>query len=656
MEDGKLLALAAALVYSVRYQVHSSDNIHALYTTKMQTRHQQKISNAIRDMRSKSTSHIDNALHSLQTRVGNCGELCNITLLLASHVDKNSLNISLDNQIYISKIETAQHAFCILHQSQNLASLQYKDFITNDLESLSQQKDLKNAVIIDPWIYKATKLSDYLKHIQHAKNFIADGYFNGQITSCGITNEITNTPEQLRINELQTVLDKFYLIYNTEYRFLTTGDNSNPFEQGRYLDEVQKTLDDNITLLNEMAIKEINQLEPFKSLTIDLWKITSDSSEESITKRNTVLDKLLNYHDAQSVFIKILEQSPYFFSELLKWIKDDQHKQLAINAFRAKNNHNSILLSIATSSPELLPTIFSFSNYVGQKFIMLQSIFITGFSISNFLWFNNEARNQLMNLFSEIDQATPILLKNLNCIDRDGWSGWMQIALQAPQHLNDFLQFVKTDEQKNNIINALCCINNNGWSGWMQIAQSTPEALETILGWVKDNNQKQEIINSLCYINDYFVNGFNQIATSAPKLLPMLLAWAEQTQQQHQIIETMIKLNNNYDSNLQKFAQFAPNQLVYFLNLAKDETQKAAIFDALFPYGYQNDTWQNIPKEAQNKLLEFGIYITPQDQFKQFNDDRLKNNTNQNKQESPKQPMLAQESKDNCAQSYPQSR
>jgi hypothetical protein len=571
-------------------------------------------------------------------------------------VDKNSLNIPLDNQIYISKIETAQHAFCILHQSQNLASLQYKDFIANDIENLSQQKDLKNAVIIDPWIYKATKLSDYLKHIQHAKNFIADGYFNGQITSCGITNEITNTPEQLRINELQTVLDKFYSIYNTEYQFLTTGDNSNPFEQGRYLDELQKTLDENIDLINEIAIKEINQLEPFKSLDVDLWQITSDLSEESIIKRNTLLDNLLQYHDASSVFIKILEQSPYFFSELLTWVKDDQHKKSVISAFCTINDYNSILLNIAISSPELLSNIFHFTDSEAQKINMFNAIFTLGFNLSDFLSFNNEARNQLIAFFSDNDQLTTQMLDKLNFIDQNGFSGWMQIAQQAPHNLNNFLNLIKTDEQKNNIINALCHINNNGFSGWMQLAQSAPRDLDHLLNLEKNSNQKQQIINSLCWINNNFFTGISQITFSAPHLLETILEWAEQTQQQNQIINCVTYVTNNQQSNLQNIVKFSPNQLIHFLNLAKTNQEKAWFFYAAFPNGYNNDTWQNIPKEAQNKLLEFGIYITPQDQFKQFNDDRLKNNTNQNKQESPKQPMLAQESKDNCAQSYPQSR
>ena len=117
----------------------------------------------------------------LRSQVGNCGELCNIAMVLSYNVtifDKKE-------NIYCSTLEFKEfdHAALLLHQDYSIiAGMKFYDtreYSYSGLNELSEKID--NAVIIDPWIYQITPLKHYQRHIQAAAEYNVQNRYASKI-------------------------------------------------------------------------------------------------------------------------------------------------------------------------------------------------------------------------------------------------------------------------------------------------------------------------------------------------------------------------------------------------------------------------------------------------------------------------------------------
>ncbi|RNC76754.1 hypothetical protein DA717_14150 [Piscirickettsiaceae bacterium NZ-RLO2] len=144
--------------------------------------------------------------------MGYCSEVSEVATYLGSMLDQ------LEEPVYLSAIGATGHEFCLIHQSYELHQQTKRDiFIADDFKSLSEKKELVNAIIADPWIYKASKLSDYQEHIKSAHDFVGPlvyRSFYGKIRTKGYSEELgTARPNTLLEKKL---LRDFNLAYQEE--------------------------------------------------------------------------------------------------------------------------------------------------------------------------------------------------------------------------------------------------------------------------------------------------------------------------------------------------------------------------------------------------------------------------------------------------------
>ena len=222
-------------------------------------------------------------------RCGNCGELSTLLAAIFSFLDPP---IEYKNEnIFISMLNlfnplnwNKSHTFCLLHQSEALHKEMLNNtdsrlFIASSLKGLlgiqNQQamqveadddifrifnykkiqsplnlKELSaNAVIVDPWIYKATKLSNfYEEHFTAAQEFGVESYYSDRHlvrTGCvpdDYSFKMSQNKGMLSDEKYKfdTAVFKLIELYNQIY-----GGNNYIKNNGRSLLDVRKSFDEN---------------------------------------------------------------------------------------------------------------------------------------------------------------------------------------------------------------------------------------------------------------------------------------------------------------------------------------------------------------------------------------------------------------------------
>ncbi|OAJ33381.1 hypothetical protein [Piscirickettsia salmonis] len=268
MNADQLLAIGAALVTAVRRNIKYSENLYLLAGNSFFDERYTKVF-FIREGINATSGKIDEqapsayAKRALDHRVGFCSELSEVSTFLGSMLNK------FEAPVYISVIKTPLHAFCLIHQSSSLHQKTKSNvYISDNIKELSEKTELENAIIVDAWIYKATKLSDYKSHINYAKEFEKrfdlEECFDGEIKTEGYS-EAFGRAQPIKIAEKRLLRD-FNLAYQEESRKLVTKETYST--QGRRRNSIDANL-----------IRDSKRWEQLKDLKLFIERITSKSSD-----------------------------------------------------------------------------------------------------------------------------------------------------------------------------------------------------------------------------------------------------------------------------------------------------------------------------------------------------------------------------------------
>ncbi|ODN41487.1 hypothetical protein [Piscirickettsia litoralis] len=244
MNPDELLAIGAALVWAVRRSIKYSENIKSLYSGDLyNSSFRRDRKTEINKLRTDYAQSDEYAVKALRTRVGLCAELSTVAVYLGKII---AVQIKHEQKVYISKVGTPKHSFCLIHQSKALFKSIAKRVEAQSLQDLiCLRGDLKNAVIVDPWIYKASKLSNYKGHLEHAKLYGVEDFYKGKVTNKVYSKEMHTKPPKIKITEsVHKALECFRLAYKDEKNKLIK--NKYIFAKGRKLASVRKDLDSDI--------------------------------------------------------------------------------------------------------------------------------------------------------------------------------------------------------------------------------------------------------------------------------------------------------------------------------------------------------------------------------------------------------------------------
>tara|TARA_R110002167_G_scaffold363929_2_gene584972 strand:+ start:245 stop:1087 length:843 start_codon:yes stop_codon:yes gene_type:complete len=185
LHDESILKTGSSLSYAVRQMIPYSENIKAL----IRGRDNSPVWNERRDLvyskrseRSSGKFHVDAKLsHILSSGVGYCGEIAYCVVELAKMIPP------LNGELYATELRFYDsHCFILLHQDRGTHdAVNSQGFesgeIVKDLKELSEITELRNAVIVDPWVYKSTKLTDWKRHMDHVNTFDASVYYRTRV-------------------------------------------------------------------------------------------------------------------------------------------------------------------------------------------------------------------------------------------------------------------------------------------------------------------------------------------------------------------------------------------------------------------------------------------------------------------------------------------
>ncbi|MCF6766777.1 hypothetical protein L3V86_00145 [Thiotrichales bacterium 19S11-10] len=222
----ELMRIGVGLMFAVRNNLKYSTNTPALYEqVDLSSQYYKKLSQDFRALR----SNLNNILHTrkhaelaLKYRAGMCDEMGTVATYLGS------MAVNTEEPVYITALFTPTHVFCLIHQDEALAKIDKRQKYVDGLKELSEVKSLKNAVIVDPWIYAVTCLSDWEKHIKHAESYDPSGFFSGVITTLGYSEKLSRVEPSPDNKRLQRIIRDFNTAYNYAKNSIHEGNINSP--------------------------------------------------------------------------------------------------------------------------------------------------------------------------------------------------------------------------------------------------------------------------------------------------------------------------------------------------------------------------------------------------------------------------------------------
>ncbi|MED7819141.1 hypothetical protein [Francisella sp. 19S2-4] len=218
--ESNLFNFSRCLVAAVRKQIKYSENLHSLYKENFQSSYYKHRNDDQFTFRQRTCNFNEEYLgfHIVrnQIRVGRCLELSVLVCYLSSFMNSEI------GDSYMTMVYTHSHTFCLAHNSKEIHQMSMNMTIAESLTELSQKSNLQQAILVDPWIYKVSKLSDILEYQDTIKTFNVERYFSGSIKKSGYSKMISENylaslmPQNKRFLEFpmfRSIKDDFNLFY-----------------------------------------------------------------------------------------------------------------------------------------------------------------------------------------------------------------------------------------------------------------------------------------------------------------------------------------------------------------------------------------------------------------------------------------------------------
>jgi hypothetical protein len=306
VDSDEILAIGSALVETVRSQIKYSPNMcrdGQLFDGLTESSILMNLVSNFDNFRNKDHTSLKTAKEYLESRTGLCDGLSLACIYIAKGLEEIK-----KNTFYLSLMGTGSHAFVLAHSSRilyNSKKLNYKHSV-NSLLELSMCSDIYNAVIIDPWIYKATKLKDYLYHLKHAKLYNCEDYYIGDIKCLDLHITISpSSPSCIIDNKYICIFNKYYrmqkdyLLYSRE-----------SFARGRRYSSVRKSLE--YTIKIQLYLKSfICFLESLKQQCTSWYSFffTKNRTDNIIDDAINCINMIIKYnHEVDEIYLVIIFQ------------------------------------------------------------------------------------------------------------------------------------------------------------------------------------------------------------------------------------------------------------------------------------------------------------------------------------------------------------
>ncbi|AJC48947.1 hypothetical protein IB642_04040 [Allofrancisella guangzhouensis] len=252
IDSDELLIIGAALVQTVRHYIPYSMNMcerGQLFYEYTNTALYVKLRKDITDSRTvtqKPIGYIKKAQAALSLGTANCGRLVDAAMYIC-----NLIETAYHEQIYATEIMVGQknnnHVVVILHQSEKLFKFRNgHKFTSNNLRNfyIEDKDSLRNAVVVDPWIYRAVKLSESDKLLESAKNHNVEDFYIGIISITNKTRVSVLSQDTNHTVEYSYLIDKFWDFYNEQKQKLD--DSRESFARGRRFSSIKRSLERDI--------------------------------------------------------------------------------------------------------------------------------------------------------------------------------------------------------------------------------------------------------------------------------------------------------------------------------------------------------------------------------------------------------------------------
>ena len=290
VDSDELLAIGAALVDTVRSQIKYSDNMDK----RGQLFDGLKDSYIYKDLYHKfdyqvrRDSYIERAKKAIDLGAGFCGELARVVLYIADMID-----INLSSKVYTTVLFIEpDHALVLLHTSERINLHPDNSILCKELNDLQKNIDLKDSVLVDPWIYCATKSVNINELLIQAKSFNVLNYYKNnrykvKINFRGDKSFISSLKnDNTHTNRYQNILDIFYMFYEEQKQKLASRRDS--FAKGRRFSSVRRSLEYNI-----QQQQQLNGLRTF------FTRLNNQSSswygEWGSNNKGTRINEAINY-------------------------------------------------------------------------------------------------------------------------------------------------------------------------------------------------------------------------------------------------------------------------------------------------------------------------------------------------------------------------
>ena len=279
---GENLAISVALINAVREHCMFSPNINKFNKTEAISNLYKYNQWIIDRARRKEYEYI--IFTALRYKVGRCGELTGACKLLTS---KTAIPNSQNRQFLSCLL--FNHQFGIICSQKKPIPKRWDSF-----EKLLSTFPDRDAVICDPWIWKASDLDSYHEHVSQAELYGVENYYTREVNLYSKT-PFTQFDHYTLSEEFEKLKKTFWKFYKSEIRRLNNrsficsshGREFSSFNESLLLNHITPQQEEWAQLQQRKLADFINRIKASSSAWYSFYKSTD--------RKGQALQKLLDY-------------------------------------------------------------------------------------------------------------------------------------------------------------------------------------------------------------------------------------------------------------------------------------------------------------------------------------------------------------------------